>query len=149
MRKTNAYFTVEAALVMPVVFGVVLLTVWLFLFQYDRCLMEQSAGVTALRGCTLQREDSEQLVKRLSEMWEQDDRVFLAWKKEDARISLKGNRVRVECSGTLQFPFGKLLTWDEASGGGNDMWESQAVFENRRIRPVDFIRDYRKITGGK
>lgn len=144
MHKANAYFTVEAALVMPFVMGVVLLTIYLLFFQYDRCLMEQSAGVIALRGCTLQITDRERLVRQLLEDSRKEDKAYIAWRMEDAKISMIGNKVRVERSGALNFPFQGVLSWD-----GNDVWESEAAFENRRIRPVNFIRNCRKIMGGK
>lgn len=40
----RAYFTVEAAVLYPVVLGVVLLMMYLLFFQYDRCLLEQDMG---------------------------------------------------------------------------------------------------------
>ena len=47
----RAYFTVEAAVLYPVVLGVVLLMMYLLFFQYDRCLLEQDMGRAAgLRG---------------------------------------------------------------------------------------------------
>ena len=36
MRERNAYFTVEAALVLPLVTGAILFVIYTMLFQYDR-----------------------------------------------------------------------------------------------------------------
>ena len=144
MRKTEAYFTVEAALVLPMVIGVVLLVLYLLFFQYDRCLMEQEAGALSVRGCALQITDGEELVRQLSLQASKSDKAYLAWDKENARIRLQKNRVRVECSGGLKFPFRGLILW-----GGDNVWESSVAYESHRIKPVDFIRNCRKITGGK
>lgn len=47
--RENAYFTVEAAMVMPIVVFVIALLIYLGLFQYDRCLREQDMGMQTLR----------------------------------------------------------------------------------------------------
>lgn len=144
MKKTDAYFTVEAALVFPIVLGVILFTIYLLFFQYDRCLLEQSAGVLAMRGCTLQITDGEELVRELQNQSGEEDRGWLAWSMEDAVISLKRNCVTVQRSGELKFPFRGFL-----SGWGNYVWKCSAARESHRIKPVNFIRNCRKIMGGK
>ncbi len=144
MKRTDAYFTVEAALVLPFVIGVVLLTIYLLFFQYNRCLMEQAALVLSMRGCTLQIVDREELVLRLSEQFHSDDKPYLAWSMEDAKISLKGNCIKVECLGNIKFPFPGLAFWH-----ADNMWESGIVCESQRIRPANLIRNYKKIMGGK
>lgn len=142
--KTEAYLTVEAVLVMPMVLGVMLLTIYLLFFQYDRCLMEHNAGVLALRGCTYQITDREKLVQQIAEQSKQTDERYLAWNMEAARVSLRGNRFQVEQKGMLRFPFRGLVFWR------NDKeWEVYVVYENYRIQPVEFIRNCRKIMGGK
>lgn len=50
MEKKNAYFTVEAALVLPIVIAALLFVIYMMLFQYDRCLLEQDMGAIALWG---------------------------------------------------------------------------------------------------
>ena len=47
-KKAGAYLTVEAALILPMVLGVIILVIYLLFFQYDRCLMEQNVGKLAL-----------------------------------------------------------------------------------------------------
>ena len=59
MRKKDAYFTVEAAMVFPFVMGAVLFTIFMFIFQYDRCLMEQDIGMLVLYASNLSMEDGE------------------------------------------------------------------------------------------
>ena len=144
IKETDAYFTVEAALVMPFVLGAVFLTMYLLIFQYDRCLMEQSAGVLLLRGCSLQIEDGKALVSELLSQSENDDRVYVAWSMEEPEISLRGNIVTVKRKGELGFPVGGIAFWE-----GENHWESEADYKGYRIAPVSFIRDYRKIRGGK
>ncbi len=143
-KKTDAYFTVEAALVMPFVIGIILLTVYLLFFQYDRCLMEQNAGKIILRGCAPWSADNKKLMAELSKQSGQKDTRYLSWEAEDARIVLKGNRIIVQCSGKLIFPF-----WGELSRVKDGIWESGVSYEAYRIKPVNFIRNCKRVTGGK
>ena len=143
-RNAEAYLTVEAALILPMVLGVVLLVIYLLFFQYDRCLMEQNVGKLAMRGCTFQLMDSKEIVARIVAQSRQTDERFLAWELGDIKVTIKGNRVRVERSGELEFPFKRFVFWQAESA-----WQSQIAYENYRIEPVQFIRNCRKIMGGK
>lgn len=143
-KKIDAYLTVEAALVLPMVLGAVLLVIYLLFFQYDRCLMEQNVGKLAMRGCTFQAANSEEIVARIVAQSRQADERFFAWKLGAVKVTIKGNRVRVERSGELEFPFKRFVFWKTDS-----TWQSRIVYENHRIKPVEFIRNCRKIMGGK
>lgn len=143
-RKLGAYLTVEASLLLSIVIGVILLVVYLLFFQYDRCLMEHTTGVLGVRGCTLQIKDKESLLMELVEYGEQKDGRYLAWDLEDVIVQLKGNTVFVKRDGKLRFPFRSMLL-----GSVDREWESSIVFKNYRIEPVEFIRNWRKVLGGK
>lgn len=144
MKKIDAYLTVEASVVLPIVIAVILFTIYILFFQYDRCLMEQNSGQLALRGCTMQYADGEELVRRLTTQSQEKDNRFLAWNMEKAQIVFKKNRVSVKCSGELIFPFGSLVFRN-----GEKIWCSECTYENDRVLPVQFIRNCRKIMGGK
>lgn len=135
--------TVEAALLFPIILGVILLVICLLFFQYDRCLMEQNTGVLAMRGCTFQMSDKKALVSELLSVSRQRDECYLAWEMKEADICFKGNEISVCRKGYLKFPISGI--WDGQTGM-QGKWEAQ--YRNYRICPVHFIRNYRKITGG-
>lgn len=143
-KKINAYFTVEASLLISIIIGVILLVVYLLFFQYDRCLMEHTTGVLGVRGCTLQITDKERLLIELMEYSEQKDKRYLAWDMDEVIVELKGNSVFVKRDGKLRFPFRSMMFWD-----GDRGWESSVVFKNYRVKPVEFIRNCRKVLGGE
>ena len=91
MKRINGYFTVEAALVFPFVMGVVIFIIYILFFQYDRCLMEQSAGTLAMRCCTLQTRDREELVQTIYVQAQTDDKGYVAWDMQDTEIQAKEN----------------------------------------------------------
>ena len=49
-KRENGYFTVEAALIFPMVLLFTVMMIFLAFFSYDRCVLEQSAYEAALRG---------------------------------------------------------------------------------------------------
>ena len=60
-KKIEGYFTVEAAMVLPIVIAVILMIIYMWFFQYNRCLMEQDTAILALRGSILQAEEKEEV----------------------------------------------------------------------------------------
>lgn len=144
MRKSaEGYFTVEAALVLPVALGVVILIIYLLFFQYNRCLQEQDIGILALRGRVLQTESNEERMRRLRE--QADDlytKKYIAW--DSGAIELKHGKgtISVKQSSHLQFPFGGM-------SHVGDTWETTSEYSNQVISPVPFIRSYRRVIGGQ
>ena len=129
--KENAYFTVEAALVFPTALGTVLFIVYMLLFQYDRCLMEQDLGALALWGSRVEAEDSEELQnliqKRIREM------LALDVKLEHGRFAAAGK-------GQLAVPFPDMKFWNR-----DNVWGAEAHYSFWRISSVDFVRLCNKV----
>lgn len=143
-RKIGGYFTVEAVLVLPIAIMIIVMVIYLMIFQYNRCLMEHDMGILALRGTALQAEDAQERIEKLRV---QADLLYkekyVAWDMGDISLKWEKGTVCVECEGQLQFPF---------SGGvnGSDrIWKSTAVVESHMTSPVSFIRNCRKLTGGQ
>lgn len=144
-RKINAYFTVEAALILPMVLGVIVLIIYLWFFQYDRCLMEQDAGILALRGTIMKAEDNQERVRMLIKEAEQMNKEkYVAWEEKKGDFTIEKGRLQVKKAGELCFPFRGLQFWN-----GENVWEVEVVYENQLLSPVSMIRYYRKLTGGK
>lgn len=142
MKETNAYFTVEAALVFPVVISAILLMVYLLLFQYDRCLMEQDLGAMALWGSVAEAVDSaaleEKVQKRMAEMYRDK---YVAWKFSKLDAVLDRNHFLTKGEGYVAFP---LAGWN-FPGKGN-IWNGKVDFDFSRLSPVTFIRLCRKFS---
>ncbi len=134
-KRENAYLTVEAALVLPAVFGVILFVVYMLLFQYDRCLMEQDLGAMALWGCSVEAPDEQTLEKMTEErMRAMYKDKYAAWRFTELGGRLERNRFTVSGKAQLTFPVPGLNFW------GKNIWSSRAVDEYRRLSPVVFIR---------
>lgn len=143
--EQNAYLTLEAALVLPIVTGVILLLLYLAFFQYDRCLLEQDVGSLALKGGTSVQKDKKALREELEQAAAGLYREkYVAWEMTELSVELSGNRVSVQGGGSIAFPFTYLLAERVDAS-----WDAEVQYENVRTDPADFIRLYHKITGGE
>lgn len=139
--KENAYFTVEAALVFPTALGTVLFIVYMLLFQYDRCLMEQDLGALALWGSRVEAEDSEELQnliqKRISEIYRDK---YAAWEMLALDVKLEHGRFAAAGKGQLAVPFPDMKFWNR-----DNVWGAEAHYSFWRISSVDFVRLCNKV----
>ncbi len=136
MKDQNGYFTVEAALVFPVALGTVLFVVYMMLFQYDRCLLEQDLGALALWGSQAEAESEAELKtllqKRTADMyWDK----YAVWEMNTLDVRLEKNRISVTGEGQLTFPVPGINFWNR-----DNVWEAEAAYSFWRISPVDFVR---------
>lgn len=134
--KANGYFTVEAALVFPIALAEIVLVIYLLIFQYNRCLMDQDLGVLALRGAVMQTDDNRERMEEL-ERQEQlmDTQKYLLWERGKLEMKIERGMLRVERSGEMS--------------GMNSQWKVKRHYENHMISPVFLIRSYRRLTGGR
>ena len=144
IKEKNAYFTVEAAMIFSLVIFVNVLLIYLGIFQYDRCLMEQDMGFLVLKGCTIQEDEKERVMQKLQYYVDKVDKEkYIMWKEESMGIRLEKGTLQIEQCGSLYFPFTGM--WQ---GNSQSLWKTTIKYENQRVNPVSVIRKYRKLTGG-
>lgn len=105
-KESDAYFTVEAAILYPIILSVILLMTYLLLFQYDRCLLEQDIGkATVLSGSkwTLTKEQLNDYMQKKALHFNEEK--YIAWENEDPLWNLEKNDVILEKTGRLRYPF--------------------------------------------
>lgn len=145
MKGKNAYFTVEAALVFSITISVILFVVYLLLFQYDRCLLEQDMGAMALWGSRVEASDGmsleEKTRQRIAVMYRDK---YVVWKMTRLDASLERNRFSVKGAGQLTFPLAGWNIWN-----GKNLWSSEADYSYNRLSPVTFIRLCHKFMKGE
>lgn len=144
MDGKNAYFTVEAALVVPVVLSTMLLVIYLLLFQYNRCLLEQDLGAMLVWGSSIEVSDEslyeEKVRERIHKMYRDK---YVAWEITTVSATLQKNNFSVKGGGQLTFPFSKWNFW-----GTENVWGTKMDYSCQRISPVTFIRLCRKARNG-
>jgi hypothetical protein len=137
MQRKNykAYFTVEAAVLYPIVLGVIVLMTYLLFFQYDRCLLEQDMGRAAVRSGSRWMQKKEELNRQLQEKdMFFDTEKYIAWESELPVWKLEKNQVTVEQTGRMPYPFSEIA-------GVPRYWSAKAVFQVKRNNPVEILRN--------
>ena len=99
MQRKNykAYFTVEAAVLDPIVLGVIVLMTYLLFFQYDRCLLEQDMGRAAVRSGSRWMQKKEELNRQL-----QEKDMFFDTEKNPVEILRNSQRYRGKTEETTE-----------------------------------------------
>lgn len=143
-KSCEAYFTVEAALVLPLVISAILLDIYLFCFQYNRCLMEQDMGSLILWCSELRlenadtaKEQEEKIQNRAGEIYRDK---YMAWELTTVDVQLKKNRISVVGQGQLTFPVPGWNLWNDVN-----LLKAEVTYESRSILPVFYIRQLRKL----
>lgn len=143
-RGCKAYFTVEATLVLPLVISAILLDIYLFCFQYDRCLMEQDMGSLILWCSELRLENAgtsneqgEKIQNRAGEIYRDK---YVAWELTTVDVQLEKNRISVVGQGQLTFPVPGWNLWNDIN-----LWKAEVTYESRNVSPVFYIRQLRKL----
>ena len=138
--KQNAYFTVEAALIIPLALGILIFLIFIMFYQYDRCLLEQDIGMVAFWGTTVKAQDNQLL---LEEMQNREANIY--WEKyilfypQDLKVSIGNGKVSVEKKGDISILFNSLATVPDLK-----RWEIATSYNNRRLSPKFMLRSIRK-----
>ena len=143
-KSCEAYFTVEATLVLPLVMGAILLEVYLFCYQYDRCLMEQDMGSLVLWCNEVRLENADTVEKQKAKIKSRTGEIYrdkyITWDLTTVDVRLEKNQVSVVGRGQLTFPVPGWNLWNNIN-----LWESEVVYESKSISPVFYIRQLRKL----
>ena len=140
--KKNAYMTLEATLVYPMIFGGILFTISLALYLYNAAVVKQISSVAALRG-SLELGLSEKELKDLVDT-EADKLIkerLLCVSIIEKKIKVTEAKVEVGLKAKVNLPVIEIpfldFKWRELE------FESQA----KRVKPVKIIRDARRLYG--
>lgn len=139
--KENAYFTLEACLVLPLVFYVFLFIIYVGFYQYDRCLLDQDIYRMLIRAEQTRFADNQELLQKVKEedaRWYYDKYVLCHWEQKEIEID-HGN-IRIAQAGTMQTKMATFRIWR-----GSGIWRFRADFTGNRVRPEQTIRNCRKI----
>ena len=125
----KAYFTVEAACILPMMLGVYVFLIYGMFYRYDRCLLEQDAALMVM-------EESETLAGRSANR-------YLAFKWDERKVSQGFGTMTAANAGRVVVPFVNMKKWADEQG-----WELEATFKKWEIDPTSWIRLYENIKKG-
>lgn len=126
-KELEGYFTVEASLVLPIVIGSIVFIIYVLLYWYNRCLMDQDTAMLAMQAVILDQGDVEQ-TGREAEAWRRQNLTekYVGWQMGDIILSKQRDQIKVAREG-------KLLT-------DHSPWEAVTAYENKILHPSNFLR---------
>lgn len=139
-RDCDAYFTVEAAYVVPIVFFLIILMIQYGFFCYEKSISIQCCYLAALRASNEWEVSGKELEKCAIEEAEKllkERNLYPTTREIKATVTVAG--LEVETKGHMEVLF------SEISGGLMDRWETNAKRKAGRIIPSEYIRKYRVI----
>lgn len=140
--KKNAYMTLEATLVFPLIFGGILFTISLAIYLYNVAVLKQISSVAALRGSLEYQMSEKEVTKYVNEEIEKlvKERLLLISKMEK-KVEVTDEKVKVRLEANVNLPFFRIpfldFKWQKLE------FESQA----KRIKAVNIIRSARRLYG--
>ena len=146
MNRSNAYFVVEAALVLPLVMSAMIIGIYLFCYQYDRCLLEQDMGSLMIWSSDITTNNAGESGKIKEKLQIRASNIslekYIAWKMTAVDIKLEKNDISLTGQGELAFPIKGWNRWNN-----DNLWEAVVQYKCDRLSPVFYIRQYRKLQG--
>ncbi len=106
----SGYFTVEAAIVLPMVLGVYLFLIITLFVQYDRCILEQDMASMMVKVSNHTGTPQQQLqyLQELTMAWDRESYLWI--QPPSPHFAIQGQRILVEAVGEYEMPVYGSLT---------------------------------------
>ena len=132
MRKkrtvsVGGYFTVEASLVLPVVIASIVFIIYVLLYWYDRCLMDQDTAMLAMQAVIREQGTLEETGREVR-AWKERNMTdkYVGWQMGELVLTQGKGRIKASREG-------KLVT-------DHSLWQARSSYENRILHPAAFLR---------
>ncbi|MBO4609473.1 MAG: hypothetical protein J5696_06325 [Lachnospiraceae bacterium] len=142
-KYRGGYMTIEAAMIMPVVLGIVILVMRIWFFRYDRVLQDMDTCAVTVRCMEQQDMDADERASYVTEQMQGRYKdQYIVWNFGDISVSCTGDSVACTVTGNSGHIAGISGLWDVPD-------TLSATSERKRtILPETFvIRTYRKALG--
>lgn len=108
-RQTGGYFTVEAAIVLPMVLGVYVFLITVLFVQYDRCILEQDMASMIVKVSNHAGTPQQHLdyLRELTLTWDREQYLWI--QPQTPHFTVQGQRISIEAVGEYSIPvYGSL-----------------------------------------
>ena len=140
MKQEDGYMSVEAALILPFAFLIILLVIRLWFFRYDSVLQEMDTAAVVVRALEQQDMTADEKAEYvISQMQGRYKDKYISWSFGDLHASCTADSVECTASGRAARMPGGLVFGELA-----DNWESSVTRSRRSVPEVFVIRTYRK-----
>lgn len=141
--RLRAFFTVEAALLLPLIMGFFLSVIYLLFYQYNRCLLEQECNILIVRETGLEGYEHSGLLRNLNrKISEINKEKYVSMGMQTFSVSVNGNTLSATGDGQVICPFWEVRIPDFFD------WNLHVEVRHERLLPVQYIRRKRRLLGG-
>lgn len=140
-HKLHGYMTVEAALLMPMVWFSLFFFIFAGFLQYDRCIAEQDGRMIVLRASEMRGKDEAEVIRTVMEKGELAGKKKLLFSDGVQReLNAAKDRTRIKISGRVNTLLDSLV-----KKTGLSVFSYRAEYEVKRYDPVQAVRICRRI----
>ena len=143
MKHVGGYMTVEASMILPFSFLIILLVIRLWFFRYDSVLLEMETASAVID--TLERQDlnaEEKAEYAITKMQSRYKDQYISWVFGDMSVSCTSDSVECTLSGRCGSMSGSAVFVELV-----DAWSLSVTRSRRAVSEVFVIRSFRKALG--
>lgn len=137
----NGYMTLEAALLMPIVWFTLFFVLFAGFFQYDRCIAEQDGKLITIRAVEMREKEEAKVLQSVmgkEELAGGKKLLFSHFIKKELHMS--DDKAKIEISGQINTVLSGLL-----EESGLSVFSYTAKYEAEQYDPTGFIRMCRRV----
>ena len=121
---------------MPMVISSMLLIIYMWLFQYDRCLMELNIDEAIVKSeARFAKDNNESMAILKNDISDIDYCRYILWEDRKTELKISRGVITVSQKGSLVFPFKSFAFW-----GGDNLWSAGTKEKVNIISPVNIVR---------
>lgn len=141
--KLHGYLTVEAALLMPMVWFSLFFMIFAGFFQYDRCVAEQDGKIIVLRASGERGKDEAAVIRTVMERGElAGEKKILFSRNVQRKLEITRDRAKIKTGGKVNTVWNSLI-----KGANLPAFSYGAEYEAKKYDPVQVIRVCRRLKG--
>lgn len=142
MKKTwNGYMTVEAALLIPMVWFSLFFVIFAGFFLYDRCIAEQDSKIIVMRISQERETDEAKVIRKVMEKGELlGEKKLLFSDTVQKEFHISDNKAKIKISGSINTILDSLV-----KGGALNVFVYASEYEAEKNDPVQLIRTCRRV----
>lgn len=137
LKRASA--TIEVALLMPLLIGIMLLVIYLSFSLYNREAITTIAYTAALKGAQMEQHGQKRIQEEIGSYVERECKKLLFIRKEEHSVKATMGKVRVTINVVQKVPFCALPILRETEG----LFQYGAEHTVRRMHPSSIIQEIR------
>ena len=137
-KKAKGSFTVECALIMPIILLVIVSVIWIMIAMYDKGIMYKAAVHAILAADYHVSDNNFQLKKEIEErIYEESDGQMVGTDEPEISVNILGNKVNIKMNAALNVP--------SDIAGISELDNISVGVSKKRWFGADIISDVRRI----